>query len=82
MEQCPLSQKDILFNLRQGIGYEERSLALYEEYLAMLEGKELSDEESHDRDTILRIAEDEKRHIDIVNNLIRIAEKAYVGTEE
>jgi rubrerythrin len=75
--ECPLSQKDILFNLSQGLGYEERSLALYEEYLAMLEGKELSDEESYDRDVILRIAEDEKRHIDIVKNLIHIVEESY-----
>ncbi|MBC8464968.1 MAG: hypothetical protein H8D63_01145 [Parcubacteria group bacterium] len=78
MEQCPLSQKDLLFNLTQGLGYEERSLALYEEHLAILEERELSPEEKKDRDTIMRIAEDEKRHIDIVKRLMQIVEESYV----
>ncbi len=75
--ECPLSQKDILFNLSQGLGYEERSLKLYEEYLSLLEGKELSSEEKEDKEIIARIAEDEKRHIDVVKNLIRIVEESY-----
>lgn len=76
---CPLSQQDILFNLKQGLGYEERSLKLYEDHLHMLEGKELSSGEEEDKKIIARIAEDERRHIEVVKNLIRIVEESYIA---
>jgi len=77
---CPLLKEDLIFNLTQGLGYEERSLALYEEFLVMLEGKELSAEEIHDKEIIERIASDERRHITIAKRLITIAEEYYHTT--
>ncbi|NTV44841.1 MAG: hypothetical protein HGA67_04115 [Candidatus Yonathbacteria bacterium] len=76
MSTCPLSKEDIIFNLTQGLGYEERSLALYGDLLSMW-GEGNAPEEMHDKEVITRIVEDERRHIDIVKRLIVIVEEYY-----
>lgn len=67
---CSLSLEDALFDLKQALAAEERSLEAYD-FLATV----LADQD--DQDLVRGIAEDEERHIAIVNSLIAALEKHY-----
>ncbi len=70
--QCPLPQNDMIFNLEKGLFEERRALELYKELLA-----NLTDEE--DRKKVIAIIGDEKRHIQIVENLILLTKKGFIA---
>jgi len=73
--QCSLSEKDILFNLEEGIKAEEYALDLYESLLETLRDEE-------DKKTISHIAADEERHIAIIKHLVDTVNTHYSSLEK
>lgn len=69
-EFCPMSQEDIIFDLKKGLEAEYRAMALCEKLIPLLE-HEL------DIEDIKKIIEDEKEHIEITNKLIKIVDNYY-----
>ena len=68
MENNTLRSEDLVLDLKRGLAAEESALDSYARLLEFLEDKE-------DIEIVKKIAEDEKRHIEIVKNLIRMVKQ-------
>lgn len=69
-KECPMSQKDILFDLGEGLLAERRAFDLCRFLLTILKDED-------DKKIIAKIAKDEKRHIKIVEHAIEMVKKNY-----
>lgn len=67
-----MSRQDILTDLSEGLLAEKRALDLCQFLLTVL-----TDE--NDKKIISKIAQDEKKHVKVVEGLIKIVEKNFIG---
>lgn len=71
MESC-INKEDLLFNLEKGLEHEQEALETCETLVGLLENSE-------EKAIIEKIAEDEKRHIKIVEYLIELTREQYLN---
>lgn len=69
-QKCSLSKEAMIKNLETCLASEEKALSLYEELLLVLE-------DELDKKRIEMIANDERRHVDIVKNTIDVIRVYY-----
>ena len=72
--ECTMSKENLIFDLEKGLESEEAALATYESLVKLM----YRDSEKDDRAIVKKIAEDEKRHIKIVEGLIEMVKNNYV----
>lgn len=70
MPKCPMDKEYLIFDLQKGLENERRALESCQRLSEMIESEE-------DRSVIDKIAEDEVRHIRMVERLIKITENHY-----
>lgn len=67
---CPMEKDGIIFNLKKGLEAEDRAMEACQNLLPLLDNNE-------DKKEIFKIIQDEKRHIEIVKQLIETVTKYY-----
>ncbi|MGB3988854.1 MAG: ferritin-like domain-containing protein [Minisyncoccales bacterium] len=72
MAKCSINKEDFLFDLEKGLEYEQRALEACQEIIPFLD-------DPKEKAVIERIAEDEERHIKIVEFLIDITKKYFIN---
>ncbi|MFA5061903.1 MAG: hypothetical protein WC526_02050 [Patescibacteria group bacterium] len=69
--KCLLDKKSLLFNLKQGLEMEYQARDICKDLLKYLKKPD-------ERKKVAAIVEDEKEHIAITKNLIKIVQKHYI----
>lgn len=70
MANCPMDKEYLIFDLQKGLENERRALESCNNLIEMIENEE-------DKAVIQKIADDEVRHIRMVEQLIKITEEHY-----
>ena len=69
--ECSMSKNGILLNLQKGLETEKKSLELCNELVDLLDNED-------EKKSILKIAKDERRHIKIIENLMKIVKNTFL----
>ena len=69
--ESKLSKNGLLLNLKQSLEIEYKALEGYEDFMKIIKDKA-------DQDAIQLIIEDEKKHIKMVEELVRVVNEKYI----